>query len=341
MATIQQNITYSSTMIQSFLLNLLEPLATLASGIGKQKKLFILIYHRVLDEPDFMRPGEVDKKTFTWQMQLLAKHFNVLSLEDALQRMQTDSLPHRAVCITFDDGYADNYTNALPILQQFNLTATFFIASGFLDGGRMWNDTVIESVRNLKTPILDLNEIGLGQFEASDQNQKCQTAHDIIQKIKHLPFDVRSKYVDYIAAQSQDLPNNLMLTSEQLIKLHQSGMEIGGHTVNHPILAKIDNQIAKEEILENKNFLEELLGTKVNYFAYPNGKPGKDYLNEHSDSIKKIGYLAAVSTRMGVATKKGLSKVFELPRFSPWDSTPVKYIVRMIVLFFLVDIERA
>lgn len=319
-------------MIQNFLLNLLQPLASIASGIGKQKKLFILIYHRVLDEPDFMRPGEVDKKTFTWQMQLLARHFNVLSLEEALQRMQTDSLPPRAVCITFDDGYADNYTNALPILQKFNLTATFFIASGFLDGGRMWNDTVIESIRNLKIPILDLNEIGFGEFEISNQNQKCQAAHDIIQKIKHLPFDERSRYVEYIATQSQNLPNDLMMTSQQLRSLHQSGMEIGGHTVNHPILAKLDEQAVAVEIIENKMKLENLLNNKIRYFAYPNGKLEKDYLLEHVDIVKQHGYQAAVTTNWGVNSYN--SDQWQLLRYTPWDNSPSCFMLRLIQYFF-------
>ena len=172
-------------MKNALLLKLLEPLATLASGIGKQKKLLIMIYHRVLDEPDFMRPGEVDKEAFTWQMELLAKHFNVLPLSEALERMQNDTLPPRAVCITFDDGYADNYTNALPILKQLNLTATFFIASGFLDGGRMWNDTVIESVRNSKSALLDLTKIGLGKFDVGNEIQKYEAAIQIIQLIKY------------------------------------------------------------------------------------------------------------------------------------------------------------
>ncbi|MDD2760875.1 MAG: polysaccharide deacetylase family protein, partial [Methylomonas sp.] len=279
-------------MKNAFLLKLLEPLATLASGIGKRKKLFILIYHRVLDEPDFMRPDEVDKEAFTWQMELLAKHFNVLPLAEALERMQSDTLPPRAVCVTFDDGYADNYTNALPILQKFGLTATFFIASGFLDGGRMWNDSVIEAVRNFDGTVLDLSEIGLGLFDTADADRKCQSAQEIIQQIKHQSFEERSRCIDFIVTKSQNLPNDLMMSSEELKKIHQSGMEIGGHTVNHPILAKLDEQAGSREISDNKAFLEQWLGTKVIYFAYPNGKPETDYLPLHVDWVKKAGFHA-------------------------------------------------
>lgn len=315
-------------MKQALLLNLLRPLATLASGLGKRKKLLIMIYHRVLDEPDFMRPGEVDKEKFTWQMQLLAEYFNVLPLPEALERMQSDTLPPRAVCITFDDGYADNYTNALPILQQFDLNATFFIASGFLDGGRMWNDTVIESVRNLSASVLDLTQQGLGIFEIASETQKCQAAQQIIQKIKHMDFAERAQHVDAIAEKSQNLPDDLMMTSEQLKKLHQSGMEIGGHTVNHPILAKLDDETAKWEIAENKRFLDELLGVELKLFAYPNGKPGEDYLPKHSEYVAQIGFSAAVSTEWGVVIKT--SDLMRLPRFTPWDNSPFKFLGRTI-----------
>jgi peptidoglycan/xylan/chitin deacetylase (PgdA/CDA1 family) len=320
-------------MKNAFILNLLKPLATIASGLGKEKKLLIMIYHRVLDEPDFMRPGEVDKEAFTWQMELLAKHFNVLHLSEALERMQNDTLPSRAVSITFDDGYADNFTNALPILKKFNLTATFFIANGFLNGGRMWNDIVIESIRNIQGPILDLTEIGLDQFVVTDELKKSQTASQIISQIKYLPVDERDNITAFIAAQSQDLPNDLMMTCEQLKLLHQSGMEIGGHTVNHPILARLEEKNAKREIAENKAILEQLIGIEIKVFAYPNGKLNMDYLQQQTVFVKDAGFIAAVSTKWGVATKN--CNLFQLPRFTPWDNSEDKFMVRLIYQYWL------
>lgn len=315
-------------MNKSIFLEILKALATVASGASKRKKLFILIYHRVLDKPDFMRPGEVDTVAFTWQMAMLAKYFNVLPLHEALQKMQADTLPPRAVCITFDDGYADNYTNALPILKQFNLLATFFIADGFLNGGRMWNDTVIEALRDFPLPDLDLTAINLGLFDVSDYRKKSQAAARIIQLIKHLPLAQRDKHTAFIAAQSQNLPDNLMMTTEQLKQLHQNGMEVGGHTVNHPILAKLDAQTAEQEITENKTFLENLLDTPLRFFAYPNGKPLEDYLPQQLQIVKNAGYQAALSTQSDVAHY--YSDQWQLPRFTPWDSTPLKFMLRMI-----------
>lgn len=326
-----KKLKFLDAMMQAILLNLLQPLATIASGIGKKKKLLIMIYHRVLDEPDFMRPGEVDRTVFTWQMQLIAKHFNVLPLSEALERMQNDTLPPRAISITFDDGYADNYTQALPILQKFNLTATFFIANGFLNGGRMWNDTVIEAVRHFPGQVLDLTEIGLGRFDLNVETQKSQAASNIIHKIKHLPIKKRDEFTAYIAAQSQNLPDDLMMTSEQLRRLSETDMEIGGHTVNHPILAKLDDEAANEEIQQNKLFLEQLLNTTLRFFAYPNGKPDIDYLQQHRQMVMQNGYQAAVSTDWGVSTQD--SDRWQLPRFTPWDNTTLKFMIRMLLKY--------
>jgi peptidoglycan/xylan/chitin deacetylase (PgdA/CDA1 family) len=322
-------------MKNSVPLKILKPLITLSSGIGRQKKLFILIYHRVLDKPDFMRPGEADKAIFAWQMEVLASYFNVLPLHEALQKLQKNALPPRAVCITFDDGYADNCTNALPILKQFQLPATFFIADGFLDGGRMWNDTVIEAVRTINQPQLDLTPIELGRFDLSSDEKKSRAAGHIIRAIKHFEPVRRRECAEFLAAQTARLQNDLMMTTGQLQLLRQSGMEIGGHTVTHPILAKLDDAQVLEEISANKTALENLLNTELRYFAYPNGKPEQDYLVKHSELVRKAGYRAALSTRWGVAGQS--SDNWQLPRFTPWDKSPGKFILRMVRMYSCVN----
>lgn len=318
--------------MKPLLLSALKAAASVTSGLGKQKKLFILIYHRVLDGPDFMRPGEVDKSIFTWQMQLLANYFNVLPMADALAKLQDGSLPSRAVCITFDDGYADNYLNALPILQQFQLPATFFVASGYLDGGRMWNDTIMEAVRHAKPEQLDLTGLGLGLFDIGSPVQKALAAGGIIKKVKHLEPAVRQQYTDYVAGQAASaLPDDLMMSTSQLQQLHASGMEIGGHTVSHPILAKLDAAALHQEVADNKQTLEKILAKPLRFFAYPNGKPGQDYLPSQVDAIKQHGYQAAVSTQWGVSHQG--SDLWQLPRFTPWDTDPVKFMARMVHMY--------
>ncbi|MCX7097493.1 MAG: polysaccharide deacetylase family protein [Methylococcales bacterium] len=311
----------------------LQLLCTLASGLGKRKKLFILIFHRVLDGPDSLRPWEIDSETFAWQMALIAKYFNVMAFSEAIERMENHTLPSRAMCITFDDGYADNYTNALPILLQNKLSAIFFIASGYLDGGRMWNDSVIESLRVMPGSRLDLSKIGLDSYDISSEQKKADSAIAIIQNIKHLDPDVRTQHTDYIVSLAKkELPHDLMLSSQQLAKLHVSGMEIGGHTVSHPILATLSLDAVKQEVCDNKASLERLLSAQVRFFAYPNGKPGQDYLPEQVHVIKNCGYEAAVSTLPGVST--ALDDPWQLARFTPWDKHPLKFMLRIAIEYF-------
>jgi len=108
-----------------------------------------LLFHRVLSEADPLLADDPERKSFEGLMRYLRHHFSIIPLREAIQRSLENSLPRASLSITFDDGYADNVEVALPILQRLGLQATFFIATDYLNGGRMWNDTVIETVRAL------------------------------------------------------------------------------------------------------------------------------------------------------------------------------------------------
>src|SRR6185312_13216790 len=135
----------------------------------------ILMFHRVLPQKDPLLASEPDAATFSALMELVTSHFNVLRLSDAMARLRARKLPPRAVCITFDDGYANNHAVALPILRARQVPATVFVASGFLDGGRMFNDTIIESLRRAPAS-LDLRDIGLGSYRLTDDSTRARVA---------------------------------------------------------------------------------------------------------------------------------------------------------------------
>lgn len=302
-------------------------LPSLFSPAGKKARLSIVIYHRVLPEPDPLLGGG-GIKSFESSLNHLAKNFNIMPLSEAVNRLQNGTLPSRAACITFDDGYADNAEIALPLLQKHRVPATFFIASGFLDGGRMWNDTVIESVRLATGDKLDLSSIDLGMHTITTLEQRKKTLFFLIDKLKHLPYAIRASQVEKLnAIISAKLPNNLMMTSAQVRQLHHAGMGIGGHTVTHPILTRIDDSAARAEITEGKAKLEAIIDAPVRLFAYPNGKPEKDYLPAHVKMVKEAGFEAAVSTAWGAARQN--SDLFQLPRFTPWDKSELFYVLRM------------
>lgn len=302
-----------------------------------KSRLNILLYHRVLDEPDPLRPSEPDIVRFDNQMRWIKRFFNVLDLADAVNKLQINQLPSRALCITFDDGYKDNYQNALPILEKHGLTATFFIATGFLNNGIMWNDTVIESLRNTTHKQLDLCDYGLGCFDIG--HNRVESLNKVINGLKYLSFDERAKVVvDLPANLGVPEPDGLMMNAEQIIALHKQGMGIGGHTINHPILSKLNVQQAERELEGGKQDLEEIIGERISLFAYPNGKPGQDYQQDHIDMMKGVGFEAAVSTAWGVASEK--SDLYQLPRFTPWDRSISKYLLRLARMRYSSQEER-
>lgn len=295
---------------------------------GERARLSILIYHRVLAEPDPLT-GEIDAATFEMQIRTLREYFAVLSLAEAAARLRNGTLPARAVAITFDDGYADNFEVALPILRRHGLRATFFIATGFLDGGRMFNDTIIETVRRATGPTIDVPAVGLRGVRVASLDEKKDAITRLLTAVKYLDPGQRALATEQIAAAANGkLPTDLMMRSEQVLALARAGMDIGGHTVTHPILTRVSLREAQREIEENRRHLLELVGCEPEVFAYPNGAPDKDYGPEHVALVRQAGYRAAVSTVWGVAKRD--TDVYQLPRFTPWDREPLPFVARLL-----------
>jgi len=293
------------------------------------RRLLILTYHRVLDAPDPMLDGGVDTAGFDWQLRVLAANFNVLRLDEAMARLAAASLPPRAVALTFDDGYADNYLNALPILRRHGLSASFFIATAFLNGGRMWNDTLIESLRRAAGPRLSLPAIGLDALDISTPQARLATCARVIGHLKHRPLHERQEAVEQVANSiGQPLPDDLMMTDAQVRGLRDAGMHIGAHTASHPVLAAVDAATARREIAEGRDYLRGLLQDPVDVFAYPNGRPGHDYSRQHVDLVKQLGFKSAMSTAWGYADAK--SDLWQTPRIAPWDKVPWRFGVRLL-----------
>jgi len=299
----------------------------LLSATAARGRLSILIFHRVLAQPDELFPDEVHASRFDEICAWLKTWFQVLPLDRAGQMLAEGRLPARACCITFDDGYADNAQIALPILQKHGLSATFFIATGFLQGGRMWNDTVIESVRHCRRTELDFGEHG--RFQLGDAASRRAAVEAIIGKIKYLPIDQRLAAAEDLRVRSGAvLGEQLMMGPDGVRRLFDAGMQIGAHTVSHPILAKTAPDLAREEILSSKRYLEDLLGQPCTLFAYPNGKPGRDYAPEHVEMVRELGFKTAVSTAWG-ASGPGADPL-QLQRFTPWDASKRAFGLRLM-----------
>jgi len=304
---------------------------SLASPGGEHARLTVLIFHRVLARPDPLFPDEMHAERFDQLCGWIARWFQVLPLDEAVRLRAQGRLPARALAITFDDGYADNHDVALPILRRHGLNATFFIATGYLDGGRMWNDSLIEALRATSLNSLDLEPlgVGLGRYALGSLEERRAAIQAILAVVKYLEPAHRLEVVGRIAQLAGvTLPDDLMMSSDQLRAMRAAGMVIGAHTVNHPILLKLPAEGMREEIRRSRDRLQQLLDEPVDLFAYPNGKPGVDYDQAAVDIVRAEGFAAAFSTVWGAVSRQ--SDDFQLPRFTPWDAGRSRFGLRLL-----------
>jgi peptidoglycan/xylan/chitin deacetylase (PgdA/CDA1 family) len=301
---------------------------SLLLSVPGTRRLSVLAYHRVLPERDPLLPDEPSADEFEHRMRWVKANFEVLRLGEAVCALRADRLPRRALCLTFDDGYADNYGIALPILRRLGLPATFFVATGFLDGGCMFNDVVIEAVRRARSGELGLADLGLGRHPLGSDEQRVRTIARILARLRYFEPERRRRVMLGIADRAGSrVPTGLMMTCAQVKLLHAAGMEVGAHTVNHPILAEIPLSRARYEMEASRTHLEHVTGAPVRFFAYPNGSPRRDYNGEHAALARELGFEAAVSTAWGAA-RPG-DDLFQLPRFTPWDRGNFRFGLRL------------
>ena len=314
-------------------MNIVRPLLNLASPAGPRARLSVLVLHRVWAGPDPLYPEAMDTERFTLLCRWVKSMFNVLPLDEAVRSLREGTLPQRALSITFDDGYADNLAVAMPILRQHDLTATVFVTTGFLDGGCMWNDAVIESFRRTRQQRASLSdllpELGPAPLDLSEPMKRRAAIEAAISAIKYLPAADRLACVTSIAEHlGVTVPDDLMLSSEGVAQLRRGGMQIGAHTVSHPILMRLAAEDVRREMQDGKRHLERLISEPVTLFAYPNGRPGEDY-DAHAVALARdVGFEAAFTTVRGAAHTG--TDLYQIPRFTPWDRTAKRFGLRML-----------
>lgn len=301
------------------------------STSGQGLVLSTLIFHRVLPQPDPLLGDEMHAARFDRICGWLREWFHVLPLDEACRRLADGSLPPRALALSFDDGYADNHDVALPILRRHGLSATFFVSTGFLDGGRMWNDCLIEAVRMMPGDACDFDRFGVpstGVLPLGLLGERRSAVAALLSHCKHLPQNERDAVVAGVcAAVGRPLPLGPMMRPAQVRALAEAGMGVGAHTVSHPILAKLPAAHARHEIVAGRDALQQILDRPVTLFAYPNGVEGDDFLPEHVQMVRDAGFAFAFTTQWGTARRA--TDRLRMPRFTPWDQTRWRFGLRM------------
>ena len=283
----------------------------------------ILMYHSVLPDPSQWVDtwGEIahSELVFRAQMELLAREFRPISLDEAIKLMRSgDGLPRRSVVVTFDDGYADNYEFAMPVLNQAGVPATFYVTVDCVENKRLpWPSRLRFAFRNTKLSAwsdshgknwpLNLPAEREDAF-LSSCDACCQLSGTAQEE-----FVVRVE--QELDAKIPCQQNSLMLGYEQLRALRRHGHIVGSHTMTHPNMAYLKAEDAVRELTESKRRLELNLETPIRHFSYPCPALSPHWSTKTAEQTQVAGYETAVTTDNGL-TRNG-DNPFCLKRLRP------------------------
>jgi len=279
----------------------------------RETPLPVLYFHRVMSSPSPYCPDDWTTESFYKLVAGLNNYFTIMPLSYALKLQADRALPANPLCITFDDGYIDNYTNAVPILESFNIKASFFIATLGTQRGFLWNDELAHTL--IKTTNNNLQFLNKS-YDLSSEQLKANTYLDLVSFLKTQPNIKRDNYLATLREILGEYSTpRCMMNAKQLNALQQKGHDIGAHSHTHSILSYQDTDTAFSEISESVTQLNQILSEPVSIFAYPNGWYGRDFNNEHEEMLHQLGIKYGVSTNDGGITTK--TKPTRLPRFMP------------------------
>lgn len=269
---------------------------------ANRKSLCVLMYHR------FSRNGETDKISadeFIAHLEYLSRHASVLSLSETVEMLKNgDSLPPNAAVITIDDGYADSFDIAFPLLRKFRMPATVYAVTDFLDGKCwLWTDLMRYVLSEMTFEDVRIEFAVNDRIEAklNGKQSRLETASRINARLKKMSNEFKDSKITEIA---RDLKVEIPATPtdefapiswEQAREMDAGKVQIESHTVTHPILTNINQTELNDELRESKKRLEAKLNKNIKHFCYPNGN-----LNEAvRKSVENAGYESAVTTAYG------------------------------------------
>lgn len=248
----------------------------------------ILAYHGVTDAPsegiENFSGKHVSAEEFRGHMDFISDRMHPVTLRQMARALATgDPLPARAIAVTFDDSYRNVHDVALPIMREYGVPATFFVTSGFVDTGHMFWTDALEFAINTST----VDEVALslaGSVRTWDLRSKEAKIRAVVEVKAYLKTVARSER-DHILSELTELtcsredhgsvPNYRNLTALQVKSLSSPPhYEVGGHSVNHEILAYLDDDELNVEIKTCVGTLGEMTGLAVDLFSYPEGQIG-------------------------------------------------------------------
>ncbi|HVI09030.1 MAG TPA: polysaccharide deacetylase family protein [Candidatus Binatia bacterium] len=280
------------------------------AGRMRPASVAILMYHSVMDDPgarqDLLGGIVHSTQVFRQQMQLLTRQYHPVSLDEVMRFVRREAqLATRAVCVTFDDGYADNYEVAAPILEHAGVPSAIYVTADCVERRTLpWPSHLRYFFRTTQKacwmdgsgktwPLGDADQRENAFLRACDEY--CQMG----EKRGHYIASAASALEVQMPADSGEL----MMTYDQMRSLAKRRHTIGSHTMTHPNMAYLDADEARRELTESKRILERELKSPVTHFSYPCPALSPHWSEQTLALTREIGYETAVTTDPGLALK--------------------------------------
>lgn len=301
----------------------------------RRAKVPILMYHSVTSN---MLSGEsclslagmsVNVHIFRKHMEYIANSYNAISLSDFAEwQLGIRNIPRNPCIITFDDGLLDVYENAVPILRELGLTATFFIIGKTLKSSdKVWPYDLYAILDSIPTAdcISGLRS-EIENFSLGNQASKTKFWRYARHYLGKMDKDKRSRFLEELRRRfnGQCLEPQAFISAQQIRELTTEGFQFGTHTMNHEYLSKLEQNQLEEEISECTKAISKIIGEKPEVFCYPYG--GIDSWDKRVVQVlKKNSYLCAVSTLEGLNGRN--TDLFALRRVRVTNNTPLSAFV--------------
>ena len=267
-----------------------------------RRRILVLTYHRFTDSP---RPGRTSAALLASQLDYLTKHYTVLPLSLVEERIRDGQrLPPATAAVTVDDGYSDFHDVAWPVLRRRKIPATLFVVTDFVDRRRwIWTDIIPFVIGRTRLDHISVDVAGTRVDTAlKPDGARRAAASRVNALLKHQPDEVKEATIHRIAAYCGiALPatppaEHASCTWAQLRAMSAAGIEIGSHTVTHPILTHVSAERLQGELEGSRERLHEMLGRAPTVFCYPNGS----YNRIVRDAVGRAGYGLAVTSDSGL-----------------------------------------
>src|SRR5215475_13378471 len=261
----------------------------------------ILTYHRFSEREG---GAPISARAFAEQVKYLAAHYTLVPLSRLAGCLHKRGAPPRPAAITIDDGYRDAYEIAFPILRKHCAPATVFVVTEFVEGKAwLWTDKARYLAAGASAQAF---EIGIGgrdlRLELNGPASRAVAAGLINAALKPLSEEARDALVERLAFElGVKLPERPLaeygaINWRQAREMADAGVEIGSHTLTHPILTGLGGARLREEVAQSRDWIQNAIGRRVGTFCYPNG----DYDLRTQLEVARAGYQLAVTTDVGL-----------------------------------------